>query len=34
METYHPGDSVSLSWLDTSDQSHTMTIRLGTGTPD
>jgi S1-C subfamily serine protease len=34
METYHPGDRVSLTWLDTSDQSHTVTITLGTGTPD
>jgi S1-C subfamily serine protease len=34
METHHPGDSVSLSWLDTSNQSHTVMIRLGTGTPD
>jgi S1-C subfamily serine protease len=34
METHHPGDSVSMSWLDTSGQSHSATIRLGTGTPD
>jgi S1-C subfamily serine protease len=34
METYHPGASVSMSWLDTSDHSHTVTIQLGTGTPD
>ncbi|HEY1777687.1 MAG TPA: trypsin-like peptidase domain-containing protein [Solirubrobacteraceae bacterium] len=34
METHHPGDSVSMGWLDTSGQSHSVTIRLGTGTPD
>ena len=34
METHHPGDSVSLGWLDTSGGSHTVTIRLATGTPD
>ena len=28
---YHPGDSVSLSWLDTSGQSHTATVTLATG---
>jgi S1-C subfamily serine protease len=27
----HPGDKVSLSWTDTSGQSHTATITLGTG---
>jgi S1-C subfamily serine protease len=34
METHHPGDSVSLAWLDSSGQSHSMLVRLGTGTPD
>jgi len=34
METYHPGDSVALGWLDNSGGSHTVTIRLGIGTPD
>jgi S1-C subfamily serine protease len=28
---FHPGDSVSLSWLDTSGQSHTATVTLATG---
>ena len=28
---HHPGDSVSLSWLDTSGQSHTATVTLATG---
>jgi S1-C subfamily serine protease len=27
----HPGDKVSLTWLDTSGQSHTATLTLGTG---
>ena len=34
METFHPGDSVSLGWLDTAGSSHTVTVKLGTGTPD
>ena len=34
METYHPGDSISLHWLDTSGRSHTVLVRLATGTPD
>jgi S1-C subfamily serine protease len=34
METHHPGDSVSLGWLDSSGGSHTVTIHLATGTPD
>jgi S1-C subfamily serine protease len=34
METYHPGDSVSLHWLDSSGQTHTVLVRLATGTPD
>lgn len=34
METYHPGDSVSISWLDPSGASHTVNVTLGTGTPD
>jgi S1-C subfamily serine protease len=28
---YHPGDSVSISWMDTSGQSHTATVTLATG---
>ncbi len=28
---YHPGDSISLSWVDTSGQSHTATVTLATG---
>jgi S1-C subfamily serine protease len=34
METHHPGDSVSVTWLDTSGVSHTATVRLATGAPD
>ena len=34
MERYHPGDSISLHWLDTSGQSHTVLVRLAIGTPD
>ena len=34
METYHPGDSVAVGWLDTSGGSHTVTMRLASGTPD
>jgi len=34
METHHPGDSVSLGWLDSSGRAHTVTLALGTGTPD
>jgi len=33
LNTYHPGDSVQLTWTDTSGQSHTATITLGTGPP-
>ena len=28
---HHPGDKVSVSWTDTSGQSHTATLTLGTG---
>jgi S1-C subfamily serine protease len=28
---YHPGESISLSWLDTSGQSHTANVTLATG---
>jgi S1-C subfamily serine protease len=28
---YHPGDSISVTWLDTSGQSHTATLTLTTG---
>ena len=28
---HHPGDKVSISWTDTSGQSHTATLTLGTG---
>jgi S1-C subfamily serine protease len=28
---HHPGDKVSISWTDTSGQSHTATVTLGTG---
>ncbi|MGH3189194.1 MAG: S1C family serine protease [Streptosporangiaceae bacterium] len=28
---YHPGDSVSISWVDSSGQSHTATVTLATG---
>jgi hypothetical protein len=28
---YHPGDSVSVSWIDTSGQSHTSTVTLANG---
>jgi S1-C subfamily serine protease len=34
METHHPGDSVALGWRDNSGATHTVTITLGTGTPD
>jgi S1-C subfamily serine protease len=27
----HPGDKVSIGWTDTSGQSHTATLTLGTG---
>ena len=27
----HPGDKVTVTWTDTSDQSHTTTLTLGTG---
>ena len=28
---YHPGDSISISWLDQSGQSHTATVTLANG---
>ena len=28
---YHPGDSISITWLDSSGQSHTSTVTLTTG---
>ena len=28
---YHPGDSISISWVDSSGQSHTSTVTLGSG---
>ena len=28
---HHPGDKVSIAWTDTSGQSHTATLTLGTG---
>ena len=31
LTSYHPGDKVSISWTDTSGQSHTATVTLGTG---
>jgi S1-C subfamily serine protease len=31
LTSYHPGDKVSLSWTDTTGQSHTATVTLGTG---
>jgi len=31
LEGYHPGDKVSISWTDTSGQSHTATVTLATG---
>ncbi len=31
MLSYHPGDKVSLTWTDSSGQSHTATVTLGTG---
>jgi S1-C subfamily serine protease len=34
METHHPGDSISMTWLDTSGHSDTAQVRLGTGAPD
>jgi hypothetical protein len=27
----HPGNKVTVTWTDTSDQSHTTTLTLGTG---
>ena len=31
LEGHHPGDKVSISWTDTSGQSHTATVTLATG---
>ena len=33
MVKYSPGDKVSVQWLDSSGQSHTETVQLGSGTP-
>jgi S1-C subfamily serine protease len=30
---HHPGDKVQISWVDSSGQSHTATVNLGTGPP-
>jgi S1-C subfamily serine protease len=34
METHHPGDQVSLAWVDQSGHSHSGSLTLGTGAPD
>jgi S1-C subfamily serine protease len=31
LERYHPGDKISISWTDTSGQSHTATVTLANG---
>jgi S1-C subfamily serine protease len=31
LEGYHPGDKVSISWTDTTGQSHTTTVTLANG---
>jgi len=33
MTGHHPGDKVSLSWVDTAGKSHTATVSLGSGPP-
>jgi S1-C subfamily serine protease len=33
MLTHHPGDKVSISWTDTSGQTHTATVQLSSGPP-
>jgi S1-C subfamily serine protease len=33
LEPYHPGDKISLSWTDTSGQTHTATVQLSSGPP-
>ena len=33
MIKYSPGDKVSVTWVDSSGQSHTATVELGSGTP-
>jgi S1-C subfamily serine protease len=33
-DLYHPGDAVSVAWLDTSGGRHTATLKLGTGASD
>ena len=30
---YHPGDNVQVGWVDSSGQSHTTTVDLGSGPP-
>jgi len=34
LHNYHPGNKVSISWTDTSGQSHTATVTLGNGPAD
>ncbi|HEY1699013.1 MAG TPA: PDZ domain-containing protein [Trebonia sp.] len=31
LERYHPGDTISVAWTDTSGQSHTATLTLASG---
>jgi len=31
MQGHHPGDKISISWLDTSGQNHTASVVLATG---
>jgi S1-C subfamily serine protease len=31
LTSYHPGDKVSIAWIDTAGQSHTATVTLGSG---
>jgi S1-C subfamily serine protease len=31
MEQHHPGDNVSVTWVDQSQQQHTATVQLATG---
>jgi S1-C subfamily serine protease len=33
LEGHHPGDTVQLTWTDTSGQSHTASITLASGPP-
>jgi S1-C subfamily serine protease len=34
LQKYHPGDKVSISWIDQAGQSHTATVTLGNGPAD